>query len=116
MYPKPKNTPINLPYTSLPLPVQPIQLHNQSFINLKPSITLLINTGNNQFNDISVIGVVRNERCPFYLRGVAAGSVHGPFLKVDFIEDLDAEVAVFGVGYCHRGEYEGGMEMGKYEK
>jgi hypothetical protein len=40
--------------------------------------------------------------------------VHGPFLEVDFVEDLDAEVAVFWVGYCHGGECEGGMEMGKY--
>jgi hypothetical protein len=40
--------------------------------------------------------------------------VHGAFLEVEFVEDLDAEIAVFGVGYCHSREREGGTEMGKY--
>lgn len=38
---------------------------------------------------------------------MAAGAVHGAFLEVDFVEDLYAEVAVFGVGYCH-GRVDGG--------
>jgi hypothetical protein len=45
---------------------------------------------------------------------MAAGAVQGSFLEVEFVEDEDAEVAVGGVGECHGGECEGGIEMGMY--
>jgi hypothetical protein len=45
----------------------------------------------------------RDQGRPFYLRGVAAGKVPGAFLEVEFVEELDAEVAVVGVGDWHFG-------------
>ena len=75
--------------------------------NAEPSIVILMSACNQELDGIRAFRMRRDQGRPFDLPGVVAGEVHGTFSEVEFVEELDAEVAVVGVGDWHFGFGEG---------